>query len=95
MYATTVGLVLSGYHGLEERSPRSLFDEEPRAYVVPTAAVPVAPAPQAVLPGRPVAAPAPEPKKEPKQPSRAAGFFKDILSRTKGLLIDDYDDKSY
>ena len=95
MYATTVGLVLSGYHGLEERSPRALFDEEPRAYVMPTAVVPAAPAPQAALPGRPVAAPAPEPKKEPKQPSRAAGFFKDILSRTKGLLIDDYDDKSY
>ncbi|AMJ65086.1 cell division protein FtsA [Hymenobacter sp. PAMC 26628] len=97
MYATTVGLVLSGYHGLEERSPRSLFDEEPSAYVVPPAAAPAAPAPQAALPARPVAAPAPapEPKKEPKQPSRAAGFFKDILSRTKGLLIDDYDDKSY
>ena len=63
-------------------------------YQAPQAAY-FAPAPvetRATVPA--VAASAPEPAK-PKQPSRAAGFFKDILSRTKGLLIDDYDDKSY
>ena len=43
----------------------------------------------------PAAAPKPEPVKEPKGPSKAGEFFKNILSRTKGLLIDDYDDKSY
>ena len=99
MYATTVGLVLSGYHGLEERTPRSIFDEEPVAYVVPPAALAApAPAAAAAVPPRPLPAPAPEAKKEskePKEPGAASRFFKDILSRTKGLLIDDYDDKSY
>ena len=97
MYATTVGLVLSGYHGLEERNPRPLYDHEPAAYVVPQAAQAPVLAPVAAAPARPVAtpAPAPGPKKEPKEPGAASRFFKDILSRTKGLLIDDYDDKSY
>jgi cell division protein FtsA len=39
-------------------------------------------------------APAPQPAK-PKEPGAASRFFKDIITRTKGLLIDDYDDKSY
>ena len=98
MYATTVGLVLSGYHSLDERqNARPNYEEAQVAapvYHAPQAAY-SAPAPaetRAVVSATP--APAPEPAK-PKQPSRAAGFFKDILSRTKGLLIDDYDDKSY
>ena len=98
MYATTVGLVLSGYHSLDERqNARPAYEvEQPAAstYQAPQAAY-SAPAPietRTTLPASP--APAPESAK-PKQPSRAAGFFRDILSRTKGLLIDDYDDKSY
>ena len=32
---------------------------------------------------------------KPKEPGAASRFFKDIINKTKGLLIDDYDDKSY
>ncbi|GAB3730244.1 cell division protein FtsA [Hymenobacter agri] len=105
MYATTVGLVLSGYHSLDERQTRPSYEEEqpviPAYYAAPytaPAAAPVAPATPAPVETRaatPVApAPAPQPAK-PKEPGAASRFFKDIITRTKGLLIDDYDDKSY
>ncbi|OGX88555.1 cell division protein FtsA [Hymenobacter glacialis] len=102
MYATTVGLVLSGYHSLDERNSRAPYEQEEQvmpAYYAPQAVAPVA-APVAVAETRasvPVAAapaPAAAPAK-PKEPGAASRFFKDIITRTKGLLIDDYDDKSY
>jgi len=96
MYATTVGLVLSGYHSLDERttSARPSYEQEELFYPTYQPA-PVAPTPTPVAETRPATpAPAPQPEK-PKQPNRAGEFFKNILSRTKGLLIDDYDDKSY
>ena len=101
MYATTVGLVLSGYHSLDERNQsRAPYEQEAQvlapAYYAPQAA-PVAPAhveTRAVVPAVAAAAPAAVPAK-PKEPGAASRFFKDIISRTKGLLIDDYDDKSY
>ena len=100
MYATTVGLVLSGYHSLDERNQsRAPYEQEQQvaapAYYAPQAA-PAAPAhveTRAVVPAA-AAALAAEPVK-PKEPGAASRFFKDIISRTKGLLIDDYDDKSY
>ena len=55
------------------------------------------PRPPALRRGEPlpaVPAPAPQPVKT-KEPGAASRFFKDIITRTKGLLIDDYDDKSY
>ncbi len=99
MYATTVGLVLSGYHSLDERNSRAPYEQEEQvipAYYAPQAAAPVpvsAPVEvRAVVPAAPVPAPVPVKAKEPGAASR---FFKDIITRTKGLLIDDYDDKSY
>ena len=92
MYATTVGLVLSGYHGLDDRAvTRPAYEAEPPAFEVPAATSYAAAAAPAE---KPAPAAAPEPA-EPKQPGAASRFFKDIISRTKGLLIDDYDDKSY
>ncbi|MCB2408168.1 cell division protein FtsA [Hymenobacter lucidus] len=85
MYATTVGLVLSGYRSIDERISRSYEEEENTYRPVPEvrAAAPVAPQPTP-------AQPAP-----PKKASGAGKFFQDIISRTKGLLIDDFDDKQY
>ncbi|TGE25318.1 cell division protein FtsA [Hymenobacter aquaticus] len=86
MYATTVGLVLSGYRSIDERISRSYEEEETAYRPAPEvrAAAPVAP--------QPVAQPQPAP---PKKTSGAGKFFQDIISRTKGLLIDDFDDKQY
>jgi len=90
MYATTVGLVLSGYRSIDERVTRS-YEEEPQlpAY---------RPAPEV----RPTPPPVPtQQQQQPEQPappkktSGAGKFFMDIISRTKGLLIDDFDDKQY
>ncbi|MBO3271696.1 MULTISPECIES: cell division protein FtsA [Hymenobacter] len=92
MYATTVGLVLAGYRPLDERVNQSIYEEEqPQTYYQPQAPEPryTPPTPVAQQP-----APAPEPEK-PKKPSGASKFFQDIISRTKGLLIDDFDDKQY
>ncbi|MCC2548660.1 cell division protein FtsA [Hymenobacter sp. BT175] len=89
MYATTVGLVLAGYHSLDERSLRSY--EEEQTYRPAPEARPATPAPQAAQP-QPQA---PKQPAEPKKPSGAGKFFQDIISRTKGLLIDDFDDKQY
>ncbi|HEX8659937.1 MAG TPA: cell division protein FtsA [Hymenobacter sp.] len=94
MYATTVGLVLSGYHSLDERQTRAPYEQEEPS--LPAYYAPVAPAvpaeTRAAVPAPPTPAPAPA---KPKEPGAASRFFKDIITRTKGLLIDDYDDKSY
>ncbi|SNC66831.1 cell division protein FtsA [Hymenobacter gelipurpurascens] len=98
MYATTVGLVLAGYRSLDDRmAQRGLEEPEPQQHVYQR---PAAPEP------RPAAAPAPQPAAQQpqtaaaqpeasKKPSGAGKFFQDIISRTKGLLIDDFDDKQY
>ncbi|UOR03803.1 cell division protein FtsA [Hymenobacter aerilatus] len=92
MYATTVGLVLAGYRPLDERINQSVYEEEqPQVYYQPQAPEPRYTPP---VPAAPQPAPAPEPEK-PKKPSGASKFFQDIISRTKGLLIDDFDDKQY
>jgi cell division protein FtsA len=91
MYATTVGLVLTGYRSLDERLNRNYEQQEE---VKPAASYyQAAPAPVAT----PAATPKPEAQKpaEPKKPSGASKFLSDIISRTKGLLIDDFDDKQY
>jgi cell division protein FtsA len=99
MYATTVGLVLTGYHALDERNVRPTYEAEYPAYVPPVAVqqeqprAVAAPEPRAMAVPVPVAA-QPVVEKE-KQPNKTGMWLKDILKRTKGLLIDDYDDKSY
>ncbi|MBC6988615.1 MULTISPECIES: cell division protein FtsA [Hymenobacter] len=88
MYATTVGLVLAGYRSIDERVTRSYEEEQPAYRPVqeaPRAATPT-PAPQPQAPAQPA---------QPKKTSGAGKFFQDIISRTKGLLIDDFDDKQY
>ena len=93
MYATTVGLVLTGYHALDERTARPNYEEDYPAYVPPV----VLDYKSASVPEPRVEAPAPRPQpvKEPKAPSRAGLFVMDITKKIKGLLIDDFDDKSY
>ncbi len=93
MYATTVGLVLTGYHALDERSVRPSYEEETPAYVPP--AIPAYDRPGAADGRSALEIPVPETEKEKKEPGKAGIWLKDILKRTKGLLIDDYDDKSY
>ncbi|WP_303310901.1 cell division protein FtsA [Hymenobacter sp. BT730] len=83
MYATTVGLVLSGYRSLDERQNRSTADEEQYRPV------------QEQRPAVSAAATQNQQPAAPKKPSGAGRFFQDIISRTKGLLIDDFDDKQY
>ncbi|MBG8552029.1 cell division protein FtsA [Hymenobacter guriensis] len=86
MYATTVGLVLSGYRSLDERQNRNSHEEEvyrPAPEARPAVSTP---APAASAPAAPA---------EPKKPSGAGKFFQDIISRTKGLLINDFDDQQY
>jgi len=91
MYATTVGLVLAGYRPLDERINQSVYEEEqPQTHYQAAPEQRYTPPVQAVT----QPAPAPEPEK-PKKPSGASKFFQDIISRTKGLLIDDFDDKQY
>jgi cell division protein FtsA len=88
MYATTVGLVLAGYRSIDERNRP--YEEEEVTYR-PTPEVRATPAPAAPQP----AAQQPAAPAQPKKPSGAGKFFQDIISRTKGLLIDDFDDKQY
>lgn len=64
MYATTVGLVLSGFRALDERENRYKAQRE-LAYKTPASKI----------------------------VDRGGNFFQNILNRTKGLLIDDLDDK--
>ena len=66
MYATTVGLVLSGYHSIDERLAR--YTEARNVEAKPVANKAAA-------------------------TSGGGDFFKKIIDRTKGLLIDDFDDK--
>lgn len=99
MYATTVGLVLAGYRSIDDRVAQRGYEEpeqnyyrvapEPRPTPAP-APVPVAPQPQPQQ-----AAPQPAPEPPTKKSSGAGDFFQKIISRTKGLLIDDFDDKQY
>jgi cell division protein FtsA len=102
MYATTVGLVLTGYHSLDERNTARPEYEQETTYQAPYQVPQVAAATQAAVVETRAAAPAPAQAPAavpqpaaPKGPNKAGEFFKNILSRTKGLLIDDYDDKSY
>ncbi|QJX47883.1 cell division protein FtsA [Hymenobacter taeanensis] len=96
MYATTVGLVLAGYRSLDDRLAQRGFEEpEQQVYHRPATpeARPVAtPAPQSAVAQQPQNPAQPE---APKKSSGAGKFFQDIISRTKGLLIDDFDDKQY
>lgn len=71
MYATSVGLVLSGYRSLDDRITRytEIKHTETRTNE------------QRVVPAK------------DKQSTGGGDFFKKILDRTKGLLIDDFDDK--
>ena len=96
MFATTVGLVLAGYRSLDERLNRNYEQEQqhqpqPAPYYQTPAPTP-APAP---VPATKPVAQKPAGPKEPKKPSGAGKFFQDIISRTKGLLIDDFDDTKY
>jgi len=90
MYATTVGLVLSGYRSIDERVSRS-YEEEPQQQHVFRPITEARPA----TPPAPTQQQQPEQPAQPKKPSGAGKFFMDIISRTKGLLIDDFDDKQY
>lgn len=91
MYATTVGLVLTGYRSLDERLNRN-YEQEQETRQVATPHYQPAPSVPAV---QPVAKAEPAKPTEPKKPSGASKFLSDIISRTKGLLIDDFDDKQY
>ncbi|MGV3586361.1 MAG: cell division protein FtsA [Adhaeribacter sp.] len=71
MYATTVGLVLSGYRSLDDRLTRYTEIKHSETRTNEQRIVPV----------------------KDKQSSGGGDFFKKILDRTKGLLIDDFDDK--
>ena len=91
MYATTVGLVLTGYRSLDERLNRNYEQEQENRPTATPHYQAAAPAPAA----QPVAKVEPQKPAEPKKPSGASKFLSDIISRTKGLLIDDFDDKQY
>lgn len=94
MYATTVGLVLAGYRSLDERLNRNNYEqqEEQKPAVAYQQHVPTPIAASSVL-----VTPKAEPAKvaEPKKPSSTGDFFRNIISNTKKLLIDDFDDKQY
>ncbi len=64
MYATSVGLVLSGFRALDDRENH--YNEVARTQ---------------------------QPEKNIRKASSGGDFFKRILEKTKGLLIDDFDDK--
>lgn len=66
MFATTVGLVLSGFRALDERENRYMKVKDSYSHVV---------------------------NKSPKKESSGGDFFKKIIDKTKGLLIDDDDNK--
>ncbi|MBC6698134.1 cell division protein FtsA [Hymenobacter sp. BT190] len=91
MYATTVGLVLTGYRSLDERLNRNYEQEQETRQVATPHYQPAVSVPAA----QPVAKAEPAKPAEPKKPSGASKFLSDIISRTKGLLIDDFDDKQY
>jgi cell division protein FtsA len=64
MYATTVGLVLSGFRALDERENRYMENQ--------------------VATG----------KKTMKSAKKSSDFFKGLIDKTKGMLMDDFNDKS-
>ncbi|MFT6215012.1 MAG: cell division protein FtsA [Roseivirga sp.] len=64
MYATTVGLVLSGFRALDERENRYMENQ--------------------VATG----------KKTMKSAKKSSDFFKGLIDKTKGLLMDDFSDKN-
>jgi cell division protein FtsA len=70
MYATSVGLVLSGYRSLDDRMTRYTETRHTESRTNE----------QRVVPNK-------------QNNSSGGDFFKKILDRTKGLLIDDFDDK--
>jgi cell division protein FtsA len=92
MYATTVGLVLAGYRSIDERVSRGF---EPEEQIYRPAPEPQHQQHRVEAPIAPAAQKAPQAPPAPKKPSGAGKFFQDIISRTKGLLIDDFDDKQY
>jgi len=63
MYATTVGLVLSGFRAIDERENRYMQNQ--------------------VASG----------KKTMKSAKKSSDFFKGLIDKTKGLLMDDFQDK--
>ncbi|MFC6999207.1 cell division protein FtsA [Rufibacter roseus] len=69
MYATTVGLVLTGYQAIDERVNRYTEMTNPETKAVNEA------------------------KPAQNKASGGSDFFKKIFERTKGMLIDDFDDK--
>ncbi len=75
MYATSVGLVLAGYHSIDERLNR----QAESAYNST---------------GQSAANNARAPQPQADSTGSGSSFFKNILDRTKGLLIDDFDDKA-
>ncbi len=94
MYATTVGLVLAGYRSIDDRVAQRGYEEPEQNHyrAAPDTRVTVAPAaaPQNIqTPAQPAV------EQPVKKSSGAGDFFQKILSRTKGLLIDDFDDKQY
>ncbi|SHK84988.1 cell division protein FtsA [Hymenobacter psychrotolerans] len=93
MYATTVGLVLAGYRSLDERLNRNNYEQQEEQK--PAVAHQHTPAPIAA--SAVIVTPKAEPAKapEPKKPSSTGDFFRNIISNTKKLLIDDFDDKQY
>ena len=72
MYATSVGLVLSGYRSLDDRLTRYTESKTTETRTNEQRVVT---------------------NNKDKQSSGGGDFFKKILDRTKGLLIDDFDDK--
>ena len=72
MYATSVGLVLSGYRSLDDRVTRYTETKNTETRTNEQRVVT---------------------NTKDKQSSGGGDFFKKILDRTKGLLIDDFDDK--
>ena len=66
MYATTVGLVLSGFRALDERENHYMEKQMTGAGA----------------------------RKESKSAKKGADFFKGLIDKTKGLLMDDFGDKN-
>jgi len=98
MYATTVGLVLAGYRSIDDRLAQRPYDEPEQNYyrAAPEPRTASVAAPQPAAQPQPQTQPAAQPASEQAKKSSGAGdFFQKIISRTKGLLIDDFDDKQY
>ena len=77
MYATSVGLVLAGYHSIDERLNRqaeSSFGASNQSFTGSNTR-------------------SSQPAPDQNGTGSGSSFFKNILDRTKGLLIDDFDDK--